>query len=335
MSRFLRLALLLCFVLPVSLLTLGVDVWAANRFVQQARAAHRPSAMGTVTESTVATSRGSKGSTNYHFVVRYTYEVEGRRYAGSRVRYLMDNGTQDTVVGLARRFPQGSQVEVFYRPETPSEALLQPGLRGSDFLLLMLLGVFNFMVAALALLTLSKPATEVPSFEREGRPHVTLLSMPPVAVGSVTLGIGLMAGSLAWSTRAEPSVPQALLLWLAVFALGGAAMQAQRWRLDQGTRDLILDERTRTLSLPALLGRTQRLDVPWSQVVDVTVEPREIGGGKKVHGLVLELRIPPGMSRREVVCEWGPEDKALALADWLRSRLNPQANPRRTRASGT
>jgi len=335
MSSSPRLALLLCLVLPLSLIPLGLDVWAVSSFVQQARAAHRPSVKGTITRSAVTVSRGNKGTTSHLFEVRYTYTVEGRRYAGSRVRYLPSNTTQDTGRQLARLFPRDAQVEVFYRPEDPAESLLQPGLRGSDFLMLMILGLPHLLVVLLALLVMRKPATEVPSFEREGRTHVTLIAISPVIVGILAMAGAFMAGLLAWSLGAEPSVAGALLLWLAVFGLGAAAMQAQRWWLDQGTRDLILNEQTRTLSLPALLGRTQRLDVPWSQVVDVTVEPRGIGGGKKVHGLVLELRGPPGMSRREVVYEWGPEDRALALADWLRARLNPNGSPRRTRATGT
>jgi hypothetical protein len=326
MSPSVRLALLLCVVLPLSLIPLGLDVWAVDSFVQQARAAHRPRVMGTITQSTVTTSRGNKGTTSHHFLVRYTYVVEGRGYEGTRVRYILSHGDPASMRNLEGRFPRGSRTEVFYHPEDPSDAILQPGLRGADFLLLMPLGVLHLLVAALAFLVLREPA-KVQSFEREGRTHVTLVAISPPAVGLMTLAGALMAGLLAWTMGAEPSVAGALLLWLVSFALGAAAMRAQHFWLSLGTRDLIVDARTRTLSLPALLGRSQRLDVPWSQVVAITVETRELGAGKKAHGLVLELRLSAGMSRREVLCELQPPDKVHALADWLRSRLHLPERP--------
>lgn len=50
----------------------------------------------------------------------------------------------------------------------------------------------------------------VPAFEREGRTHVTLYPVPPVSVGLMASGGGLLIGSFASFSHYSPSMSWAV-----------------------------------------------------------------------------------------------------------------------------
>jgi hypothetical protein len=49
---------------------------------------------------------------------------------------------------IVRNYAQGRETTVYYNPTDPAESLLQPGVDGSDLLLLLFLAPWNLMVAA-------------------------------------------------------------------------------------------------------------------------------------------------------------------------------------------
>jgi hypothetical protein len=322
-----RLLIAVPFILLVSAFTLSFDRMFADTLLRQHRAASLPSVVGTITRSEVQVSRGHKNSLNHDFVIRYTYEVDGLPYEGSQVRYPWNNDTADSMRRLATRYPRGAQVPVFYRPEDPREAVLKVGLEGTDLLCLMFMMMFNSLMVAAWILGVRfvLENSGVRTFERKGRTHVRLPAMAPGIAGLFAMSGAMLLGAVAWFTGAQPSMTTALLLWAAVGGVGVASTVWQGARLRTGRRDLILDEQARQLSLPVTRGRKEQLHVPWSQVVAAIIETREIAKGtkgyKKVHRLMLELVAPSTGSRREFIAEWAEEEKALALASWLRSRL--------------
>ncbi len=307
---------------PLSLAVLGFDAWIAYDFARQVQSSDYPSVTGTITHSQVKARRtGSRGSVRHVLDLRFVYEVEGRKYEASRVRFLSGSSSDEPGI-LARRYRVNSDVQVFYSPRDPSAAILQPGANGGDVLSLMYPGLFNLLaLLCWSLVGMMRHAdSAVPAFEREGRTHVTLTALSPSVVGLFASGAGLLVGSIAAFAGYTPSLGKALALWGAVLALGGAAAWVQRFRLRSGVRDLVLDERARQLSLPAVEGRRRRLDVPWSQVAAVTLETR--GQQKKAYRPVLELTGPRGVRRSEPIGGWTiyPE-RAGRLADWLRARI--------------
>jgi hypothetical protein len=328
---------------PLSLVMLGFDVWFAYDFARQVQSSRYPSVTGTISQSLVKTSRGTRGSVHHTLDLRFTYEVEGRQYEARRVRFL-SGGASSEPGDLARLYRVNSSVPVFYNPKDPSVAVLQPGANGADVLSLMYLGLFNLLALLCWGLVgmMSRDGSKVPSFEREGRTHVTLSPLSPSVVGVFASWAAMLLGTFASFSGYAPSVGTALGLWAAVLALGGVAAGVQRSRLRSGAFDLIVDERARQLSLPAGQGRRRRLDVPWSKIADITVETR--GQQKKAYRPVLEFTGLPGARRRESLGEWSiyPE-RAQTLADWLRSRLKlpepragePLAGGRRTRSDAS
>ncbi len=311
--------------IPLTVVTFWFSWQRGHEFARQVQSASHASVPGTITHSRVATSKGAKNSTNYHFMVQYAYEVDGRPYMGQRVRYVQENDSLKTATALSQRFPINSQVQVFYRPGAPADALLLPGPRGADLLSLMFLGFFHLFTfgAGWFLLVRSRlDESVVPAFEREGRTHVTLSQVPPGLLGSLILGAGFLFGHAAWSGGYTPSMTTALGLWAAVIGLAVAATLGQRARLRSGRMDLILDERSRRLSLPASFGREQRLEVPWSQAVAIRDDTHE--GKKKAYRLTLEFIEPRTGTRREVIAEVESAARAQALRDWLQSRMKLQ-----------
>ena len=93
-----------------------------------AEASTWPSALGTVTSSTVE-RRSSGDGYSYYPVVDYIYQVIGQSYQGNRIMpgpEVGGSGAQNIVA----RYPAGAQVMVYYDPNKPSESVLERSLPG-------------------------------------------------------------------------------------------------------------------------------------------------------------------------------------------------------------
>ncbi len=96
-----------------------------------------PSVMGVVEETWVRVSEsrydtddGSFFSTEmFHPEIRYRYWVDGRTYEGQWIYSGGQTGVadRDEAEKVLAPYAAGRQVQVFYNPRNPSEALLQPG----------------------------------------------------------------------------------------------------------------------------------------------------------------------------------------------------------------
>jgi Protein of unknown function (DUF3592) len=339
-------AVLLLFLLFWSALTLMFDGRILQDFAHQSLATRYPRASGTITHSRVVQHRGNKGST-YGFEVRYAYEVEGRGYEGTRYRYGSWNPSDREVADdAARRFPVGASVSVFHHPETPADAVLLPGVQGHDVFMLLFMSPFNLVMlagwyAVLYVLRSKEEDDGVGAFTRDGRVHVRLEGMSARAAGLVAFGVASVVALFAVGlvTSFNPSLPTAVLTWGAVIAVGVFFARRQRAKLDAGDYDLILDEMNQRLSLPAVLDREERLEVPWSQVKSVIVEARTKKDKDGDHPMTvwcptLVLTTPQGEDRNEALVEWEEENKATLLVKWLRARLRHGEPAKKERRSG-
>ena len=98
-----------------------------------------PHVEGTVLHSNVQTEESDRRSISYHAKVTYAYSVQGRSYENARVGFG-DYGTGDTADAeeIVAKYPQSSTVTVFYNPNNPAEALLEPGLTTGAWLYIMI-----------------------------------------------------------------------------------------------------------------------------------------------------------------------------------------------------
>ena len=118
------------------LLGFGVrNIWRAHA------AENWPTTTGTIVSSEVKRNRSSE-TTTYGAAVVYDYEVGGREYVQSRITFG-DSSRGDPAYAerIVRRYQPDREVTVYYDPEDPSLAVLEPSSGGS-WLLLLIGGAF-------------------------------------------------------------------------------------------------------------------------------------------------------------------------------------------------
>lgn len=111
-----------------------------------------PSVPGTVTVSTIKSSRSSKGGTTYGANIHYTYSVSAKNYVGTRVTFVdVSTSNSSDARGTLARYPVGKAVNVFYNPNDPADAVLETGFT-MGLLLPLGIGTIFALVGGLALI---------------------------------------------------------------------------------------------------------------------------------------------------------------------------------------
>lgn len=143
----------------IGLVAAGVFTLQLNKAKEKSSEAARwPVVTGRVVRSVLRTApleprqpleSSGRSGINLHFAdsqyldLLYRYKVDGRDYEGSFVT-PGNFRVGDQEKALARRFPEGLQVPVFYHPTNPSIAVLDPvGLRPGDALMPWKIAVFS------------------------------------------------------------------------------------------------------------------------------------------------------------------------------------------------
>lgn len=95
-----------------------------------------PSVKGTVQTSKVKRIDRVGKPDRFETDIRYTYEVDGQTYRGSRVNFGERLGTWVEVAPVVERYSRGSEVDVYYQPGAPEEAVLETVMSVNVFALL-------------------------------------------------------------------------------------------------------------------------------------------------------------------------------------------------------
>jgi hypothetical protein len=101
---------------------------------------------GTITRSEITSSRGSKGGTSYSADLAYRYDVGGQIFTGDRIRFGLSSSSHARASSLVNAHPAGSAVRIFYNPANSREALLEPGVKGSDLMGFIFMTPFNMVM---------------------------------------------------------------------------------------------------------------------------------------------------------------------------------------------
>jgi len=101
-------------------------------YIQGTTSSRWPTANGTIVSSIVKktvrpTQEGNK--TAYSAQVVYKYPVNNRQYSCDRVSIGKSAYAEATV----KKYPTGKAVTVYYNPDKPQEAVLEPGLKWGDY----------------------------------------------------------------------------------------------------------------------------------------------------------------------------------------------------------
>ncbi len=120
---------------------------AWNQFWTGSAAAHWPTTEGQIVASQVGERDGLDGGT-YHAEVHYSYGVAGAKYQGKRVA-VDDSGTnhRGRAEKIVDRYPVGAKVTVFYNPNRPEKAVLEPKTTGGWLLWFVMGFLFIWIIA--------------------------------------------------------------------------------------------------------------------------------------------------------------------------------------------
>ncbi len=150
------------------LIFIGAGIYALNVYAREKKKATTaqtwPSVNGRVVEAYVAedVQVDSEGDQNRVFAPRvvYEYEVNGQTYQNNRLRLGIESfiGSRRKVEQELARFPVGSAVKVYYNPDNPAEAVLQPGVSSKAALVigitfLVIAGMTACLVGVVALVS--------------------------------------------------------------------------------------------------------------------------------------------------------------------------------------
>jgi hypothetical protein len=180
----------------------------------------------------------------------------------------------------------------------------------------------------------------VGAFMRGGRQHVRLERTGAVTTGLMAFGFACFGAVfvVGFPTGFNPSLPTMVLTWGALLAISVYSARKHAAKLDAGDHDVILDEGLRRLSLPVGPGRSERLEVPWSQVSSISVETHTTkdsdGDSRTSWRPTVVLTTPDGEQQSEAIVDWNDEKRAAALVEWLKARLRHRQPVAKARMSG-
>jgi hypothetical protein len=320
-----------------------VDGTLASGLYRRARAAYYATTTGVVTRSTVRVSRGDS-STSYAPELRYTYEVGGRKFTGTRDRFDFYDRGKDEADVLVAAHPVGARVTIYFDPANPAESLLHPGLDGRDLFIAMCAVPFNLVGLAIAY-SLGSGVREMVSPSPTGgcrlwedglQVRVRMPVAPPLVCGLGAGGGAAMLAIFALLIGFHPFPSTAVMgvVWGVILAAGVAAYAARRRRAAQGKFDLVLDPIGRTMTLPRMMGREEEVVVRCRDVraieVDRVIPPKS--GIKRYYEYcpTLVLARLNGQPLRERIGKWPDRSSAERFAAWLRERIGGKTDSGRS-----
>ena len=222
----------------------AVILFFGLRSYQESRASQDwPSVEGEIRSSEVVSSRSSEGGRTYRAEVTYRYTVDGVSYTGDRIQAsTISSSSGSRASAMHRKYPKGKSVKVFYNPERPDRALLEPGASMGAILMSSLGGLF-FVMGSLMVVFLPKLIRHQEKLENEHQafreePSPVGISREPLACKSTYSWVPLKfisqsRGSASLRPGTAMTIPGVLILLTipVLWALAGHFNWDSGWRL--------------------------------------------------------------------------------------------------------
>lgn len=91
---------------------------------------------GIIVSSDLGVRTNEDGATLYSAEIQYTYRVDGRELANDRVFFgQLSTSDRKPIFDLLLKYEQGDEVIVYYNPDDPDQAVLEPGVHGVTWFL--------------------------------------------------------------------------------------------------------------------------------------------------------------------------------------------------------
>ncbi len=117
----------------------------ADELPQAMASTEWPTVEGTVTKAHIRKSRKSR-----RLRMRYTYDVDGQTYESGKIAF-MGRVLAGNVAERRKRYSAGTEVTVYYNPDNPAIAVLEPGARTVSFLGAGVIALLFLLLGALGL----------------------------------------------------------------------------------------------------------------------------------------------------------------------------------------
>jgi hypothetical protein len=301
----------------------------------QHRAESFPSVRGKVLSGEVIVAHGSKGSVHYHPSIAYRYEVAGRSYLGRRYRYDGRPSFWDSTPAnqIVKAHPKGSEIDVYYNPADPSDAVLSTPVEAFDFSLLLtilplwLLGIFG-MIRSAREITWPRRTEPIAGGVRiisdRMTTRVRLPQRDPLSWSLLTIGVLAFVAGLVMNAESNFKVRVAEILLLLIPVAGAVVYFWLRRKISSGSQDLIIDEAARTLQLPLTYKRRERMQFAFSEITGVSLEKvahRGKYGVRYTYAPTLQIAGKEPQRLTDL-----SKKRAESFATWLRERLGLPAD---------
>lgn len=131
---------------------IGLLIYSAVTLRDAFAAQDWPTVTGTVTASNITESTDDEGDTTYAAKIRYAYTVGQQEYSATRVS-MGDISTSDYdyIEAIYQRYPHGKVITVYYDPDRPDRALLEPGFSPGMWLPIGIGALFTLSGAGMAI----------------------------------------------------------------------------------------------------------------------------------------------------------------------------------------
>lgn len=128
----------------------GVFYWKVDDFKQAYASSSWPTVQGRIIHSEMVRIR-RPGETVSDADITYSYMVNGRQYSGYLVSIPEYQGDARSMSKIVKRYPEGNTVTVYYDPDNPANAVLEPGLN----MVLLAFGGFLVLLTTVGILVVS------------------------------------------------------------------------------------------------------------------------------------------------------------------------------------
>ena len=324
---------------PLLLLVCWTGLIVAGTYVLLETTARQYLALNfSTTQGRIVWSEVGRGAVSRRGIeIEYNYTVDGVDYTGHRYRYDDHNVTFEWGATV-EEYPRWSSQTVYYNPQNPADALLEPGIDGCDLLCLLFALPLNVLTWTLwsAMITRLReksrlgPAGGVPILKQPGETRVSLAGTPAIAAGfygsAATAFIAAFPVVIAGGFEPTPRLMKAV--WAVVLAAGGALFVWRAFRNGSGIHDLRIHQASQTVTLPQTAGRRQPLTLARREISGVSVLRRVSKSPSGSHFSYLPALSRSGLdaesqSLKLISLGWSQE-KAQAFSQWLSQELGVQ-----------
>lgn len=320
----------LVFLVLWTILLLFIDGCAVWLLAKNVSAMSYPSVVGEITSSEPVDAK-----TTSRQAVQFRYTVNNREYTGSRRSFVDANfsGQKSAPKLLAERFPVGRSVDVYFHPNDPSDAALDPTLSGLPFLMGLFLVPFNaLMIGGWNWVARRVQRIQSVPILRDGNRWLVLTTN-----GQPLIVMLIVAGSLSFAATfvvvlsgSEENLFSISSIWCGLIGISISAYWHTKSLIRRERPVLILDDESLSVTWPASNDSpafsVPRGDLLGVELADQPLNANELGlAPDQVVRLLFKSDAEPSQ-HRTVLCTPSAVE-AISLAEWLQRWIDlPSTN---------